>query len=82
MGDIVVTEFMTLDGVIEDPGGGEKSFEHSGWEFTFDRGDAGNQFKTEELMTPTRSSSDAGPTRGSPRRGHRCAKRPASTARR
>jgi dihydrofolate reductase len=51
VGDIVVTEFMTLDGVIEDPGGGEKSFAHSGWEFTFDRGDDGNQFKTEELMT-------------------------------
>jgi dihydrofolate reductase len=50
MGDVVVTEFITLDGVIEDPGGGEKSFEHSGWEFQFDRGEEGNQFKDSELM--------------------------------
>jgi dihydrofolate reductase len=50
MGDLVVTEFITLDGVIEDPGGGEKAFEHSGWEFEFNRGDEGNQFKTDELM--------------------------------
>jgi dihydrofolate reductase len=50
MGHIVVTEFITLDGVIEDPGGGEKSFEHSGWEFQFNRGEQGDAFKTEELM--------------------------------
>jgi dihydrofolate reductase len=50
MGDIVVTEFTTLDGVIEDPGGGEKSFEHSGWEFQLDRGEQGDAFKTDELM--------------------------------
>jgi dihydrofolate reductase len=50
MGDLVVTEFITLDGVIEDPGGGEKSFEHSGWEFEFNRGDEGNEFKNDELM--------------------------------
>jgi dihydrofolate reductase len=50
MGEIVVTEFMSLDGVIEDPGGGDKSFEHSGWTFRFDRGPEGNAFKTEELM--------------------------------
>jgi hypothetical protein len=30
MGKLVVTEFITLDGVIEDPGGAE-SFEHGGW---------------------------------------------------
>ena len=50
MGDIVVTEFISLDGVIEDPGGGEGSFEHSGWSFDFERGEEGDQFKNDELM--------------------------------
>jgi dihydrofolate reductase len=49
MGDVVVTEFMTLDGVIEDPGGAEGS-EHAGWELEFNRGDEGNAFKNDELM--------------------------------
>jgi hypothetical protein len=30
MGRIVVTEFVSLDGVVEDPGGSE-DFEHGGW---------------------------------------------------
>ena len=47
MGKLVVTEFMTLDGVFEDPGGAEP-FEHGGWSFKFDRGD-GEEFKGEEL---------------------------------
>ena len=50
MGQIVITEFITLDGVIEDPGGGEASFEHGGWSFDFNRGDEGDQFKFDELM--------------------------------
>jgi dihydrofolate reductase len=49
MGDIVVTEFVTLDGVMEDPGGGE-AFDRGGWAFQFERGEEGNQFKVEELM--------------------------------
>ncbi|HEX5852674.1 MAG TPA: dihydrofolate reductase family protein [Solirubrobacteraceae bacterium] len=49
MGRIVVTEFITLDGVIEAPGGGE-GFEHDGWSFKFDRGPDGDQFKFDELM--------------------------------
>ena len=48
MGKVVATEFMTLDGVIEAPGGGEE-FEHAGWSFEFDRGDDGDQFKVDEL---------------------------------
>lgn len=47
MGRIVVTEFVSLDGVIEAPGGGE-DFEHAGWTFEFERGDKGDQFKLEE----------------------------------
>jgi len=50
MGRIVVTEFVSLDGVMEDPGGSE-SFAHGGWSFEFDRGDEGNAFKLDETMS-------------------------------
>jgi dihydrofolate reductase len=43
---IVVTEFVSLDGVMEAPGGEE--FKYPGWSFEFDRGEDGNQFKLEE----------------------------------
>ncbi|HWJ31755.1 MAG TPA: dihydrofolate reductase family protein [Gaiellaceae bacterium] len=49
MGTIVVTEFVSLDGVFEDPGGSE-NYEYGGWTFEYDRGDEGNQFKLDELM--------------------------------
>jgi dihydrofolate reductase len=49
MGKIVVTEFMSLDGVIEDPGGSE-DFEHGGWSFEISRGDEGDRFKLDETM--------------------------------
>ncbi|HEX2044748.1 MAG TPA: dihydrofolate reductase family protein [Gaiellaceae bacterium] len=49
MGRIVVTEFVSLDGVMEAPGGGE-SFRHGGWSFEIDRGDEGNQFKLDETL--------------------------------
>jgi dihydrofolate reductase len=49
MGRIVITEFISLDGVIEDPGGAE-DFKYGGWSFEFDRGDAGNTFKLDETM--------------------------------
>ena len=42
MGRIVVTEFMSLDGVMEAPGGGE-DFRHGGWTFEINRGDAGEK---------------------------------------
>ena len=48
MGRIVVTEFVSLDGVMEDPGGSE-SFKHGGWSFEIDRGE-GTTFKFEETM--------------------------------
>jgi dihydrofolate reductase len=48
MGRVVVTEFVTLDGVMEDPGGGE-DFALGGWAFKYDRGPEGNAFKGEEL---------------------------------
>src|ERR687885_415125 len=49
VGRIVVTEFVSLDGVMEDPGGAE-DFEHGGWTFEIDRGDEGNQFKLDEVF--------------------------------
>ena len=51
MGKIVVTEFISLDGVMEDPGGSE-GFKYGGWTFEFSRGAEGDDFKLQE----TRSS--------------------------
>ena len=49
MGRIVVTEFVSLDGVMEDPGGAE-DFKYGGWSFEFARGDEGDQFKLDEAL--------------------------------
>jgi dihydrofolate reductase len=47
MGRIVVTEFISLDGVIEDPGGSE-DYKHGGWSFEIERGEEGDKFKLDE----------------------------------
>jgi dihydrofolate reductase len=49
MGRIVVTEFVSLDGVVEAPGGGE-DFEHGGWSFETSRGEEGDKFKLDEAL--------------------------------
>ena len=49
MGRIVVTEFVSLDGVTEDPGGAE-DYEHGGWTFEIERGDEGDKFKLDETF--------------------------------
>ena len=49
MGKIVVTEFVSLDGVLEDPGGSE-DFKHGGWSFEHSRGEDGDKFKLDEAM--------------------------------
>src|SRR5262245_50031936 len=49
MGRIVVTEFVSLDGVIEAPGGGE-DFRHAGWTFQINRGAEGDRFKLDETL--------------------------------
>jgi len=49
MGRIVVTEFVSLDGVMEDPGGAE-DFQHGGWSFEFSRGEEGDKFKLDEAF--------------------------------
>jgi dihydrofolate reductase len=47
MSKIVVTEFVSLDGVVEDPGGAE-DFKYGGWSFEFNRGAEGDAFKVQE----------------------------------
>jgi dihydrofolate reductase len=49
MGKVVVSQFITVDGVVEDPGGSEGS-RYGGWAFQFDRGAEGDKFKLDELM--------------------------------
>jgi len=48
MGRIVVTEFVSMDGVMQAPGG--EDFKYPGWTFEFDRGEDGNQFKLQETL--------------------------------
>jgi dihydrofolate reductase len=48
MGRIVVTEFMSLDGVVEAPGG--EDFAHRNWSFAFKRGEDGDRFKLDEAL--------------------------------
>src|SRR6266511_1189000 len=50
MGRIVVTEFVSLDGVMEDPGGSE-NFKHGGWSFEISRGEEGDKFKLDEAFS-------------------------------
>ena len=49
MGRIIATEFVSLDGVMEAPGGGE-SFKHAGWTFKISRGEEGDKFKLQETL--------------------------------
>jgi dihydrofolate reductase len=49
VGRIVVTEFVSLDGVMEDPGGSEGT-KHAGWSFEISRGEEGDRFKLDETM--------------------------------
>jgi dihydrofolate reductase len=49
VGRIIVTEFVSLDGVMEDPGGSE-DFKYGGWAFEFSRGDEGDKFKLDESL--------------------------------
>jgi dihydrofolate reductase len=49
MARIVVSQFVSVDGVIEDPGGSE-GWDRGGWAFKFDRGPEGDKFKLDEIM--------------------------------
>lgn len=48
MGSLVISEFITVDGVAEDPGG--EAFDRGGWAFQFDRGQEGDKFKLDEVL--------------------------------
>src|SRR6266852_6793463 len=48
MRKLIVTEYMTLDGAMEDPGGGEKGG-HGGWSHQFFNEEAG-KYKFDELF--------------------------------
>ena len=49
MGKVVVSQFVSVDGVIEDPGGSE-DWDRGGWAFKYERGPEGDQFKLDEVM--------------------------------
>ncbi len=49
MSRIVVTEFVSLDGVMEGPGG-DDGFVRGAWSFEFDRGAEGDEFKRDETL--------------------------------
>ena len=49
MSKLVVSEVVTLDGVMEDPGGSE-GFDRGGWAFRFERGPEGDKFKLDEAL--------------------------------
>jgi hypothetical protein len=44
-----VTEFVSVDGIVEAPGGGE-SFKHAGWSFAYQRGEEGDRYKLDEAL--------------------------------
>jgi dihydrofolate reductase len=50
MRKIIVTEFITLDGVIEAPGGNETSHPHGGWQFKYNSPETG-KYKIDELSS-------------------------------
>src|SRR5436190_22574628 len=49
MGRIVVTEYISVDGVVEAPSGTEE-FARVGWTDDFSRGPEGDKFKVDETM--------------------------------
>jgi|GEM_PF-5125413 len=56
MGRIVVTEFISIDGVVEAPGG--EDFRYPGWSFSVDRGPEGDQFKLAEAQAAAQPVGD------------------------
>jgi dihydrofolate reductase len=46
---VVVSQFISVDGVVEDPGGSE-NWERGGWAFKYERGPEGDKFKLDEVF--------------------------------
>ena len=53
MAELYVSEFVSLDGVMEAPGG--EDFKYPGWSFDFERGEEGDRFKLEETLSTDHS---------------------------
>ena len=62
MSKLVVSQFVTLDGVFQDPGGSGE-FDRGGWTFQFSRGPEGDRFKFDEVMAAGGSSFEPMPGR-------------------
>ena len=48
MGRIIVSEFVSVDGVMEAPGPDKSGYRHEGWTFKYNRGEEGDKFKLDE----------------------------------
>ena len=70
MGRIVVTEYISIDGVIEAPGGDEDD-EHVNWVFEFERGEDGQKFKDDETLGSERCCWGGSPMKASRPPGRR-----------
>jgi hypothetical protein len=80
MGNLVVSEFITLDGIIENPGGSEDT-KDGGWSFRHPAPD-GQQAKFDELRAADVQLLGRVTYQGSPRPGQPWKNPPASSARR
>ena len=49
MRSVIVSEFVSVDGVVEAPGGGEPDFKHEGWTFDIDTDPTMYEYKLEEV---------------------------------
>ena len=71
MGRLVVTEFMTVDGVMEAPGFDEHRSGRNAWALRLSDDDM-QVFNRDQLAAPRRSCSAAPRTRSGRRSGRRC----------
>ena len=75
MRKLIVSEFMTLDGVIQAPGGKDEDldggFEHGGWTWPYWHDDIGKDL-TAQSTTAVRCCSAARRTSRTPPRSSRC----------
>lgn len=79
MGRIIVSEFVSLDGVMEGPGP-DDSYAHAGWTFEF-QDPGGMQYKLDEVMAHDALLLGVSPTRDSLRHGRGAPTRSASPTR-
>jgi len=82
MRKLIVTTFLTLDGVMQAPGGPEEDdsggFAHGGW-LANSWDDRMGELKSEEFNVPFGLLLDAGPTRSSPGTGRTTPRGPSAS---